>query len=237
MFNAGYCLVLFQRRMIIAFGIFFISNITLYFSMYLYLIIFYGTQLDLDKLTKMDKFEWMSHFYICASLTIMTLIMLWTIITMRRTLQANFYYSHINSELDHGLNYLKLRTIGIEVKHHSSDITSHKLVGLIKTELRTQGLDSTINAANIMPDYSKLFVLERRRAELTSSFGIISKFKPTTKMVLPNEMVNAPDFRKKLDQMDFKIDKQLMHQVKPSRTAFMSLNSLKSISFLKKRFR
>lgn len=223
--------------MIIAFSAFFVANVTLYFSLYSYLAVSYGTKLDLEKLSKMEKFEWMNHFFICASLTIITLIILWTIISMRRNLQANFYYSHINSELDHGLNYLKLRTIDIEINSHTSEISSHKLVGLIKTELRNQGLDSTINASNVMPDHSKIFELERQRADLVTRHGIISKYKPPWKFIIPKELLSSPDYRKKLDQIDFEIDQQLMQPLKPSCTVFMSLNSLKSISYLKKRFR
>jgi hypothetical protein len=229
--------MLFQRRMIIAFLSFFVLNITLYVSMYLYLLIFEGTQLDLVKVTKMEKFEWMNIFYVCINMTFMTFIMIWTIISTRRNLQANFYYNHINSEFDNGLNFLKLRTIDIEVKRYETDVTSHKLTGVIKQELRQAGLDATVNATILMPDQSRLFELERERAELVTSFNILSKQKPYWKCVIPNELMVASEYRKKLDMLDFQIDQELMKPIKPSMTAFMSLNSLKAISHLKNKFK
>lgn len=223
--------------MMIAFGIFFICNLFLYASLYVYLVVFVGTQLDFEKVTKLEKFEWMSHFFACASLTIMTLIVLWTIISMRRLLQAQFYFSHNSSELDQGLNYLKLRTIDIEVESHSSEITSHKMIGVIKKELRKEGLDATINAAVVMPDHSKLFVLERTRADLITGHKIVMQTKPLWKGLIPTEISNSQEYRKKLDQIEFSVDQQLTKPVKPSSTVFMALGSLKSISFLKQKFR
>lgn len=223
--------------MIIAFLVFFALNMTLYLGLYLYLLVFEGTHIDYDKLTKMEKFTWINHFYVCMGLTIMTLVILWTITSMRRDLQANFYYSHISSGIDHGLNYLKLRTIDIEVVHYDKDITSHKLVGVVKTELRKQGLNTRINAATVMPDFTRLFELEKERTDLISNFSIMAKYKPPWKIVIPNEFLVASEYKKKIDQIDFLIDQELMKPIKPSTTAFMSLDSLKSISHLKNRFR
>jgi hypothetical protein len=229
--------VLFQRKMIYAFATFFGLNIALYSGLYIYLIVSQGHVKIFDKLLKMETFTWMNQFYTCMSLTMISMIMIWTIITTRRQLQASYYYSHINSELDHGLNFLKLRTIEIESQQSGFSVNSHKLTGYIKAVLRENEFDSTVNSTILLPDYSRLFDLERERAEMKTNYELVAKHKPPIGWIIPKELKQKEAYQKKLQKLNFKIDKELTKDIRASRSVFMSLNSLKSISFLHSKFK
>ena len=229
--------MLFQRKMMRAFATFFGLNITLYCGLYIYLVVSQGHVKVIDKLLNMEKFTWMNQFYNCMSLTMISMIMIWTIITMRRQLQASYYYSHINSELEHGLNFLKLRTIEIESQNKGFSINSHKVTGFIKSELRQAGLDSTINGTIMLPDYSRLFELERDRADMKTIHEIVAKHTAPIGWMIPKELKDQGAYQKELGLLNYKIDRELTKQVKASRSVFMCLNSLKSISYLCDKFK
>lgn len=223
--------------MIRSFLTFFVLNIVLYCVLYFYLVVSQGHIKDFDKLLKMESFSWMNQFYICMSLTMVSIIMIWTIIQTRRQLQASYYYNHINSEIDQGLNYLKLRTIEIESKKAGFEVSGHKITGFIKTALREQGLDSNINSTIVLPDYSQLFDLESKRSEMKTNYQVIAQKKPPINFIIPKELKDKDAHAKKLDELNYLIDCQLTQDVKSSRTVFMCLNSLKSISYLQSKFK
>jgi hypothetical protein len=106
--------MLFQRSLIHLFSTFFFINLVFYFGMFLFLIFKEGEYSIVLKLLNTDKYEWIPSFYSNVNLTLMTFLVIYSIVQLRRQLQAAFYYNNINNDIDRGLNYLKLRTVELE---------------------------------------------------------------------------------------------------------------------------
>lgn len=93
--------------------------------------------------------------------------------------------------------------------------------------------NSRVYTSVIIPDYSKQCVLEIDRKELQDCFKIVRAHPPFFRCLVGNEYYNESSYGHRIKEIDYQIDQQMMNPYVGSKTAFMSLESLDSISKLK----
>ena len=86
----------------------------------------------------------------------------------------------------------------------------------------------------VIPDYSKLVLLEIERQEIMKKHSVVSENAPLLKCLVPKYVLHKMYQNNKLHRLDFEIDCELATTIKGTRTAFMVLDSLSSITRLKK---
>jgi hypothetical protein len=112
-------------------------------------------------------------------------------------------------------------------------VNPKRLTGYVKGKLINIHKNSRVYTSVVIPDYSKQCVLEIERKELQESYKIIRANPPFFKFMVSKEYYNEYSYGDQLKQLDYKIDQELMNPYIGTKTAFMSLESLDSISKLK----
>ena len=114
---------------------------------------------------------------------------------------------------------------------------TRKLVNYIQRQVRNIGLETKVLSSLVIPDYSKLFELENKRADLIANHRMILENRPRFSCLVPSEISDVQVYKAKLKEIDYEIDLLLTQELKPSRTAFVTLDTLASVSFLEEYFR
>lgn len=109
-----------------------------------------------------------------------------------------------------------------------------KLNGFLKQKLIDGKVNSKILSCVILPDYSTIAKLEIEKKNLEDNYRIISDCKPWSTFFIPKYYLHMMYLKKKLREVDYEIDKEITKQLKGSKTAFVCIESLTSISYLKK---
>jgi hypothetical protein len=86
----------------------------------------------------------------------------------------------------------------------------------------------------VIPDYSKLVLLEIERKSIEKSHIIVSENPPLLKCMVPKYIMHKLYQKRRLNELDHQIDRELVANIKGTRTAFIVLESLPSITRLKK---
>jgi hypothetical protein len=113
------------------------------------------------------------------------------------------------------------------------DLNPKRLTGQIKGKLMKIQKNSRVYTSVIIPDYSKQCVLEIERKELSDCYKIVRGNPPFFKCLVGKEYYNESSYGHRMKQIDYEIDQQIMNPYVGTKTAFMSLESLDSISKLK----
>lgn len=111
---------------------------------------------------------------------------------------------------------------------------SNRLTGFIKKKLNDHMHNSRVFTCVVIPDFSAQTTLEIERSEVVDSFKIIRDNPPFFKCFVSRYYYAEDEFAKKLRELDFQIDESIIMPNKGSGTAFMTLESLQSISELKR---
>lgn len=93
-------------------------------------------------------------------------------------------------------------------------------------------------ACVVMPDYSGLLTNEIKRAELISGYKILRN-KPRRMMdcIVPKEYLSEKEYQLQMRNIEFKVDKELAKPQLASQSAFLVLDSLRSVLKLNSRFK
>ncbi len=114
------------------------------------------------------------------------------------------------------------------------DLNPKRLNGYIKRRMLDAKETCKIYSSVVIPDYSKLVLLEIERDSMVSSHRIVNEDVPLLKCLVPKHIMHKMYQNNKLKQLDYQIDLELTSNIKGTRTAFMVLDSLSSISRAKK---
>jgi len=94
--------------------------------------------------------------------------------------------------------------------------------------------EGRVIAGIIIPDYSQLFQEESKLAEGITGYKIMRDQSPFLKCLYPKEYLSDNHFKVFEATQNFKIDTCITNQIKSTHTAFVALDSLKSVLKIKK---
>lgn len=114
------------------------------------------------------------------------------------------------------------------------DINPKRLNGYIKRKLLDAKENTRIYSSVVIPDYSKLVLLEIERQNIVKTHSVVSENVPLLKCLVPKYILHKMYQNNKLNKLDFQIDCELATNIKGTRTAFVVLDSMSSITRLKK---
>lgn len=100
--------------------------------------------------------------------------------------------------------------------------------------LQKEGFEVGKMPCIIVPDYGKLFKLEKKRHYINKRREILQQNPPLLKCFAKKYYFDDEAYRQKMDKLDFKIDRELAREIKASRSAFVAMESLEMIHSLKK---
>ena len=85
------------------------------------------------------------------------------------------------------------------------------------------------NGCVIIPDYGRLYKLERQRQQKMHRRDVVSLHKPFWSCCLKRQYTDSAEMNKVQQKIDYQIDKQLIKPLKASHFAFVTLNSMESV--------
>lgn len=185
-----------------------------------------------------------NYFYSCTNMAVISTLIVNTIVEIRHHL-AYAYYEHYLITEEKALNWLKLRTIEIEciapLTNPATDpldfTKTNRLTGYIKKKLNDASQNSRVFTSIIIPDFSKQTTLEIQRTEVIENFNVMKYQKPFLSFLVPKYFKNEEDFNLKIKDLDLRMDLELIKPLMGSGTAFMTLESLYSISQLERQLK
>lgn len=94
-----------------------------------------------------------------------------------------------------------------------------------------------VQSCVIIPDYSHLLDLERKRQDLVFCRETCEDEDMALEFLASKSYTDAQEFEKQLNTQEHGIDKALTERLKPSHTAFIALDSYETVKKLRKKLR
>ena len=98
-------------------------------------------------------------------------------------------------------------------------------------ELATSGTKKSFcaNSCVIIPDYGRLYKLERQRQHKMHRRDVVSLHKPFFRCCLKKQYTDPHEMNKVMQQIDYRIDREITKELKASHFAFVTLNSMEAV--------
>lgn len=126
---------------------------------------------------------------------------------------------------------MKFKVISSEEAPSSLELDPKVLTALINSQL-DDGMSGKkrVLACVVIPDYSGLLKCEIERAQLITGFKILKNNKRRVlNCIVPKAFINEGEYQKKMRNVEFLVDKEITKEQIGSQTAFMALDSLRSV--------
>lgn len=108
------------------------------------------------------------------------------------------------------------------------------LVTFFQNVIQDCGGEGKILACIVIPDHSKLYDFERKREHVIMRYEMFRDDPPPLSWCFGSEAYLEDDaFERRIDQIDFQVDKQLTKHLKGTNTAFLLLDSLHTVLNIK----
>jgi hypothetical protein len=230
----GYSFILFVRKLISALLIYTIVDGILYCIFYLILFFASGST-DLFEVTPdTDPYIALEDLYAVTHLISITALILWKMFEARKELRAAFIANFTENEEEQELNWLMLRTIELEGARNL-DLDFSSILNFFKEIFRDLDYTGKVLACVVIPDYSRLFKLEKEREKITLRYSMFHDDPPLLRCFANKEYLREDAFHKKMQELNYQIDKELTKPLSGSRTAFIAVDSMQSVKNALKR--
>lgn len=206
-----------------------------YFLIYLMIYFQEGSDMKMEIKLLTQKYHPLNALFSATNMLVITVLTIFMIVDTRRTL-SHQYYLHMTKKpntLKNALNWLQLRTIEVENTRKIFDMNPRTLTGFVKQNLTKLNVNSRIYSTIIVPDMAALTKLEVKKRSLQDLKTILDGHSPLFSCLVPRELKDDILYAKKIKTIEYEIDQDIGRQYLGSKIAFMSLQSLESISKVK----
>lgn len=94
-------------------------------------------------------------------------------------------------------------------------------------------IEGEVLSCLVIPDYHNLYRHEWTREHVITRYDMLHLNPPLLKCFCKKEYLNNLSYEKRVDQLDFKIDKDLCEELKPTHLAFIAFDKISVAKKLK----
>lgn len=109
-----------------------------------------------------------------------------------------------------------------------------KIVMFFRRVMKDNGIDGEVLCCVVIPDYHELHRHEWKREHLVTRYSMLHVDPPLLKCFCRKEYLIPQQFDIAMNNIDFKIDKDLCEPVKPSNLAFIAFDKISTAREVKR---